>query len=57
MPLNLNAYIAGTVEEVMPEEGVTVATEGALVQGIFGVGGERRGKLKTMADGAGGAVR
>ena len=51
VPLNLNAYIAGTVEEVMPEEGVTVATEGALVQGIFGVGGERRGKLKTVAAG------
>ncbi len=51
VPLNLNAYIAGTVEEVMPEEGVTVATEGALVQGIFGVGGERRGKLKTLAAG------
>ena len=51
VPLNLNAYIAGTVEEVMPDEGVTVATEGALVQGIFGVGGERRGKLKTVADG------
>jgi len=52
IPLNLNAYIAGTVEEVMPEEGVTVTTEGALVQGIFGVGGERRGKLLTVAAGA-----
>lgn len=51
VPLNLNAYIAGIIEEVMPGEGVTVATEGALVQGIFGVGGERRGKLKTVAAG------
>jgi len=51
LPLNLSAYIAGTVEEVLPDEGVTVTTQGALVQGIFGVGGERRGKLKTVADG------
>ncbi len=50
-PLNLAAHIAGIVEEVIPDEGVTVVTEGALVQGIFGVGGERRGRLKVVADG------
>lgn len=52
-PLTLTAYIAGSVEEVTPEEGVTVMTEGALVQGIFGVGGERHGKLKVVAADAG----
>ncbi|MHB9132952.1 MAG: hypothetical protein ACYDBB_17945 [Armatimonadota bacterium] len=52
VPLNLAAHIAGTVEEVMPEEGITLITEGALVQGIFGVGGERRGKIKTVAPSA-----
>ncbi|MHB0938593.1 MAG: hypothetical protein ACYC6A_19530 [Armatimonadota bacterium] len=51
VPLNLTAYITGTIEEVVPEEGATVMTEGALVQGIFGVGGERRGALKTVAGG------
>ena len=51
VPLNLPAYIAGTVDEVLVGEGVTVVTQGALVQGIFGVGGERRGKLKTVAAG------
>ncbi len=51
VPLDLLAYIAGTVDTVMPGDGVTVTTEGALVQGIFGVGGERRGVLKTVADG------
>lgn len=49
-PLNLNAYIAGTVEDVLPDEGVTIVTNGALIQGIFGVGGERRGKLLLVAD-------
>jgi len=51
VPLNLTAYIAGTVEEVMPGDGAVIATEGALVQGIFGVGGERRGPLHVVADG------
>jgi hypothetical protein len=50
-PLVLNAYIAGTVEEILPDEGVVVASTAALVQGIFGVGGERRGALRTVAAG------
>jgi hypothetical protein len=48
-PVNLTAYIKGTVVEVMPEEGAIVETQGALVQGIFGVGGERQGVLATVA--------
>lgn len=51
-PLELSAYVSGTVERVMPDEGVEIVTRGALVQGIFGVGGERRGALKTVAAGA-----
>lgn len=51
MPLNLTAYITGIVAEVMPADGVVIETNGALVQGIFGVGGERRGLLKCVADG------
>jgi hypothetical protein len=51
VPLELTAYITGIIEEVVPEEGATVITEGALVQGIFGIGGERRGQLKTVAAG------
>jgi len=44
-PLVCRAYIAGTVAEVLPEEGVVIETVGALAQGIFGVGGERHGTL------------
>ena len=51
VPLNLNAYITGIVEEVVEGEGATIRTEGALIQGIFGVGGERRGPLVRVADG------
>ena len=44
-PVEVTAYIDGTVAEVIPDEGVVVETYGALVQGIFGVGGERTGRL------------
>jgi hypothetical protein len=44
-PVEVNAYLEGTVCEVIPDEGVVVETVGALVQGIFGIGGERFGEL------------
>ena len=37
----------GEVAEVLPGEGVVVETTGALVQGIFGVGGECFGTVIT----------
>lgn len=47
-PVERDAYIRGTVIRVIPEEGVVVACTGALVQGIFGVGGERRGEIQVV---------
>jgi len=40
------AHCAGRVTEVIPDEGAVIETRGALVQGIFGVGGERTGVVK-----------
>lgn len=48
-PLMLKAYITGKISQVLENEGVVIETTGAMVQGIFGVGGERRGKLMTIA--------
>jgi hypothetical protein len=45
VPIEINAYVRGTVKEVLEGEGVIVHTRGAFVQGIFGVGGERQGEL------------
>jgi hypothetical protein len=42
----VNAYVRGRVVQVMPEEGAVIETEGAFLQGIFGVGGERQGILR-----------
>lgn len=50
-PIEVRAYVKGRVAEVLPEEGVVIETRGALIQGIFGVGGERRGALRmAVAD-------
>ena len=49
-PVEVKAYINGKVTEVIPEEGVVIEAAGALVQGIFGVGGERLGELKLVAE-------
>lgn len=47
-PVEVKAYVRGKVTEIIPEEGVVVETMGALIQGIFGVGGERLGELKLI---------
>jgi hypothetical protein len=44
-PIEKDAYIRGTIKTVIPEEGVIIQCDGALVQGIFGVGGERQGVI------------
>ena len=48
-PIERRAYVSGTVSSVIPGEGVVVETYGALVQGIFGVGGERSGIVQVVA--------
>jgi len=45
IPVEVSAYVEGTVAEVLPDEGVVVETEGAFLQGIFGVGGETMGRV------------
>lgn len=47
IPVDLTAYISGRVAEVMPEEGAIIETCGAMVQGIFGIGGEQEGEIRV----------
>jgi hypothetical protein len=51
LPVEVDAYVRGTVSAVLPGEGAIVETHGALLQGIFGVGGETFGAL-ALAVGA-----
>jgi hypothetical protein len=52
LPVEVNAYVQGEVAEVMPGEGVVVRTGAALLQGIFGVGGETFGEIALAVSGA-----
>ena len=49
IPVEVRAYVKGTVREVFPREGVAVEAKGALIQGIFGIGGETHGPLAMAA--------
>lgn len=44
----LRAYISGTVSDVLRDYGAVIETAGALIQGVWGAGGESFGVLKCM---------
>jgi hypothetical protein len=48
-PIEMAAYVPGIVKEVMPGEGVVIEARGAFIQGIFGVGGERRAPILPVS--------
>lgn len=49
VPVEMPAYVDGRVMEVFPGEGVRIRAHAALVQGIFGIGGEARGVISLKA--------
>jgi hypothetical protein len=49
-PLDMKAYISGTVVEVIPEEAVIIESSGVFIQGIFGIGGETHGELLMVTE-------
>jgi hypothetical protein len=51
IPVEVQAYVRGTVAEVLMEEGVIVESHAALLQGIFGVGGETFGPITIAGSG------
>ena len=48
-PVQVRAYVDGAVVEIIPGEGVVIETAGAFLQGIFGIGGESWGPIRTLA--------
>jgi hypothetical protein len=53
IPVEVDAYVDGTIVEVHPNQGVTVETRGTFIQGIFGIGGETSGELRVVASSPG----
>jgi len=51
IPVEVGAYVEGTVAEVLPDEGVIVEARGSFLQGIFGVGGETMGPIAIAVAG------
>jgi len=49
VPVEIPAYLNGTVEEIIPGEGVIIKSFGVFIQGIFGIGGETNGELLVIA--------
>ena len=50
LPIQVDAYIPGTIKKVYNEEGVTVDSEGTFIQGILGIGREQKGIIKVLVD-------
>lgn len=46
IPVQVKAFLAGTVKEVLPNEGVVIEADITYMQGIFGIGGEAFGPIR-----------
>jgi hypothetical protein len=53
IPVEITGYLDGQVVEVMEDEGAVVEARGAMVQGIFGIGGERNGEIRVAVESPG----
>ncbi|HEY6867328.1 MAG TPA: hypothetical protein VI792_08730, partial [Candidatus Eisenbacteria bacterium] len=49
IPVEVNAFVKGVIADILPGEGAVVETRGALLQGIFGVGGETWGEIAILS--------
>ena len=50
VPVEIDAYINGTVVECIPNEGCVIQAAATFVQGIFGLGGETKGEIVLAVD-------
>jgi hypothetical protein len=49
LPVEVQAYLAGTVTQVIPNEGCVIEADAAFIQGIFGIGGEAFGPIRLAS--------
>ena len=49
IPVQVKAFVAGEVVEVVPEYGVLIESQVSLIQGIFGIGGEAYGPIRIAS--------
>jgi hypothetical protein len=46
LPVDVNAFLAGRVIEIVPREGCVIEADVSYIQGIFGIGGETFGAIR-----------
>ncbi len=49
IPVEVQAFVTGEVAEVIESQGVVIETEATFIQGIFGIGGERFGRVRICS--------
>ena len=49
IPVEVDAYVRGKVDEVVENEGIVLSSNAAFIQGIFGIAGEKRGDLVLVS--------
>ena len=47
-PIEVDAYIPGKINNIFEKEGVLVSSYGMLIQGIIGIGSEKKGYIKII---------
>ena len=52
IPVEVDAYMSGIVKNIIPDEGVTIQTNAAFIQGIFGIGGNETHQGKIIVGGS-----
>ena len=50
IPIDVKAYVPGTIIEVIPGQGVIIETTASFIQGIFGIGGESFGEIHMITE-------
>ena len=50
LPINVDAYIPGHVKSIYKDEGVLINSLGTFIQGIIGIGGEKKGMIKMLVE-------
>ena len=49
IPVQIDGYVRGVVDKVIPEEGIVVRSSASLIQGIFGIAGEKKGVISLVS--------
>jgi len=50
IPIDVKAYVPGTIVEVISNQGVIIETTASFIQGIFGIGGESFGEIHMITE-------